>query len=71
MSALLELIREAPPEDRRAAAEMLRPYIMDWHERVPETAAGTQVTNMDSVVLISQGRLGDQSQSRAWTCNQD
>ncbi|WP_322192034.1 hypothetical protein [Limosilactobacillus fermentum] len=28
MSALLELIREAPPEDRKAAAEMLRPYLV-------------------------------------------
>ena len=26
MSALLELIKEAPPEDRKAAAEMLKPY---------------------------------------------
>lgn len=28
MSALLELIREAPPEDRKAAAEMLKPYLL-------------------------------------------
>ena len=27
MSALLELIREAPPEDRKVAAEMLMPYL--------------------------------------------
>lgn len=27
MSALLELIKEAPPEDRKAAAEMLKPYL--------------------------------------------
>ena len=27
MSALLELIREAPPEDRRAAAKLLQPYM--------------------------------------------
>lgn len=27
MSVLLELIREAPPEDRKAAAEMLMPYL--------------------------------------------
>ena len=26
MGALLELIKEAPPEDRKAAAEMLKPY---------------------------------------------
>ncbi|WP_251548281.1 hypothetical protein [Limosilactobacillus caecicola] len=28
MSALLELIREAPPEDREAAAKLLRPYLV-------------------------------------------
>lgn len=28
MSALLELIKEAPPEDRKVAAEMLRPYLV-------------------------------------------
>lgn len=27
MGALLELIKEAPPEDRKAAAEMLKPYL--------------------------------------------
>ena len=28
MSALLELIKEAPPEDRKVVAEMLRPYLV-------------------------------------------
>lgn len=28
MSALLELIREAPPEDRKVVAEMLKPYLV-------------------------------------------
>lgn len=28
MSALLELIRETPPEDRKAAAELLKPYLL-------------------------------------------
>lgn len=28
MSALLELIREAPPEDRKVAAEILKPYLV-------------------------------------------
>lgn len=28
MSALLELIKEAPPKDRKAAAEMLKPYLV-------------------------------------------
>lgn len=27
MSALLELIKEAPPEDREAAAKLLKPYL--------------------------------------------
>lgn len=27
MSALLELIKEAPPEDRQAVAEFLKPYL--------------------------------------------
>ena len=34
MSALLELIKEAPPEDRQAAAELLKPYLQA--EPVPE-----------------------------------
>ena len=28
MSALLELIKETPPEDRRAVAEYLKPYLV-------------------------------------------
>ena len=35
MSALLELIKEAPPEDRKAAAEMLKPY-MSFEKEEPE-----------------------------------
>lgn len=27
MSALLEIIKEAPPEDRKAAAKLLKPYL--------------------------------------------
>lgn len=38
MSALLELIREAPPEDRKVAAEMLMPYLPKKAEpELPET----------------------------------
>jgi hypothetical protein len=36
MSALLELIKETPPEDRQAVAELLKPYLQA--EPVPETA---------------------------------
>lgn len=28
MSALLELIKETPPEDRKAVAEYLKPYLL-------------------------------------------
>lgn len=35
MSALLELIKEAPPEDRKAAAEMLKPY-MSFEKEEPK-----------------------------------
>lgn len=28
MSALLELIKETPPEDRKAVAEYLKPYLI-------------------------------------------
>lgn len=38
MSVLLELIREAPPEDRKAAAEMLMPYLpRNTEPELPET----------------------------------
>lgn len=36
MSALLELIKEAPPEDRKAAAEMLKPYLTFEKEELEE-----------------------------------
>lgn len=36
MSALLELIKEAPPEDRRKAAEMLKPYLKEKAPSAPE-----------------------------------
>ena len=35
MSALLELIKEAPPEDRKAAAELLKPY-MSFEKEEPK-----------------------------------
>lgn len=36
MSALLELIKEAPPEDRKKAAELLQPYLNEKAPSVPE-----------------------------------
>lgn len=36
MSALLELIKEAPPEDRKKAAELLKPYLKEEAPSVPE-----------------------------------
>lgn len=35
MSALLELIKETPPEDRRAVAKLLQPYIKQPPELKP------------------------------------
>lgn len=35
MSALLELIKEAPPEDRKAAAELLKPYFGESQAKRP------------------------------------
>lgn len=35
MSALLELIKEAPPEDRKAAAELLKPYFDEPQAKQP------------------------------------
>lgn len=36
MSALLELIKEAPPEDRKKAAELLKPYLKEKAPLAPE-----------------------------------
>lgn len=35
MSALLELIKEAPPADRKAAAELLKPYFDEPQAKQP------------------------------------
>lgn len=37
MSALLELIKEAPPEDRKAAADLLKPYFNELQAKQPVT----------------------------------
>lgn len=36
MSALLELIKEAPPEDRAVVAKLLRPYLVEKKKLEPE-----------------------------------
>ena len=36
MSALLELIKETPPEDRRAVAEYLKPYLVPEKKEAEE-----------------------------------
>ena len=36
MSALLELIKETPPEDRKAVAEYLKPYILPPQKKEAE-----------------------------------
>lgn len=44
MSALLELIKEAPPEDRKAAAELLKPY---FDEPAKDSPTLTQLISLD------------------------
>lgn len=74
MSALLELIREAPPEDRKAAAEMLMPYLPSQKEPdedkwVPLEELRDSTPGHKSKNWIQYNILDDYPETRAWSTN--
>ncbi len=71
MSALLELIREAPPEDRKAAAKMLKPYLTTDNqpddEWVPLEKLRSLTPGPKSKNWLQYNLLDAYPETRAWS----